>query len=212
MRYLKNKIAKAIEHHKLSKTLVSPSKSATKETFQINQKSLRKNLKNNDPKSSFMGEENHVNSIKTEKRKRAAGNNVMKNYCAAMIHFAFSQMAEPYLAKLPEIQVLTLSKFYSILKLKKSNVNCISNLRQVLVQEQEDSDEIKAFKVLFQKACTVFLKFFSVNWIYNSKLTEKSKYLRYRGRLLRRVQDPAKFTYLEEFKEKKVHKRRSQKC
>jgi len=76
----------------------------------------------------------------------------------------------------------------------------------LVIDESQDSEEVKAFKGLFKESCRAFLKYFWVNWIYNSKLENRSKYLTYRGRLLRRVENPEWFTYLETFVGKKSKK------
>jgi len=149
-------------------------------------------------------------SVRKSKPKRSLGNNVMKNYANAMVTFALSRMAEPYLSKSPLVRAMPVQWFRQILVSKKRKVNCIKSFRELLViDESQDSEEIKTFKGLFRAACKAFLKHFWVNWIYNSKLDDKSKYLRYRGRLLRRVENPELFTYLEAFAIKKSREQKS---
>ena len=127
----------------------------------------------------------------------------MKNYARAMINFALSPLAEPYKERLPQSDLLSWEAFRKILSEQKKKVNCIKNLRDLLLVEDQDREEMKMFKRIFQELCRIFIKFFSVNWIYNGKLADKFKYVQYRGKILRRVQDPRHFTYLESFVEKK---------
>ena len=148
--------------------------------------------------------------VKKNKPKRSIGNNVMKNYASAMINFALSRLSEPYLYKSPLVRKMPLQLFRQLLISKKRKINCIKNFRELLViDESQDSEEVRTWKGLFKEACRAFLKYFWVNWIYNSKLEDKSKYLKYRCRLLRRVEYPELFTYLETFSTMKPRKQRS---
>jgi len=63
----------------------------------------------------------------------------------------------------------------------------------------EVSEEELNLKKVFQEICIIFLKFFCVNWLYNSKISEKIAHLKYRFKLLRRVRNPQYFTYLKDF-------------
>ena len=206
MRYLKQKIARANEHQKLLQTSEFSSKSSlTSEPTSI-QSNSETQVKIEISCEAF-SEEN----VEKRKPKRSLGNNVMKNYAAAMITFALSKHSDLYLKKLPVIRRLPLTVFRQMLNLRKQNVHCIKSFRELIFIEDDDSDDIMVFKALFQEACKIFLKYFSVNWIYNSKLSDKFKYLKYRMKLLRRVQNPAKFTYLESFSERKPRQKKSKK-
>ena len=188
MRYLKQKIAKAYEYHRrleslrsLRKPLVPP--------FEVQAKIEA-------PPEVKIEE----NCVKKNKPKRPLGNNMMKNYAHAMVNFALSAVAEPYLSSSPLVRVISLQVFRQILAPKKRKTTCIQRLRELLlINKDKDPEEIQAFKSLFQEACKVFLKYFWVNWIYHSRLEDKSKYLKYRSKLLRRIENPEGFTYLESF-------------
>ena len=129
------------------------------------------------------------------KRKTSSGNNIMKNYARALVNFALSPLVRPYMMN----EDISYEKFKQALKAKRKNVNCIKGLRSLLLQERRDSRETRAFKIMFQKSCEVFLKYYSVNWIFHSKVDDKLKHLSYRGKILRRVRNPEYFTYLEDF-------------
>jgi len=139
--------------------------------------------------------------------KRSKGNNVMKNYARAMVNFALSALADPYLEKMKGKYLMDAGKFKVTLLGYKKKVNCIKHLRGILLISDQDTEEMKTFKRIFQELCVIFMKYFSVNWIYHGKMLEKSKYLHYRGKMLRRVQNPEYFTYLESFVEKKSSKK-----
>jgi len=144
-----------------------------------------------------------VQTPKRGRRKCAFGNNIMKNYCRALVNFGISPMAEPYVKQEEgETTIISPETFRSILNSKKKKVNCIKTLRALLLNDGRDSKEMRAFKPVFQRVCIVFLKFFCANWIFNSKVADKMKHLKYRGKMLRRVQNPQYFTYLEDFSQK----------
>jgi len=189
MRYLKQKIARARAFEKLRK--LEEAKTTTKSPLPLRKNEQRSVQKVQPPANKPM------------KKKRARGNNVMKNYARAMINFALSPLAEPYKEKIAESRQITSEAFRKILLEEKKRINCITNLRNLLLVEDQDTEVMKIFKPIFQKLSEIFIKFFSVNWIYNGRLEDKFKYIQYRGKMLRRVQDPRHFTYLENFVEKK---------
>ena len=190
MRFLKQKIAKACEYQKL----LQSSRSLRKRPETLPTSKVQVKI---EAPSEVKIEEN---CGKKNRSKRSLGNNVMKNYARAMVNFALSAVAEPYLSKSPLARTVSLQVFREMLAPKLRKINCIKRLRKLLlIDKRRDSEETQAFKGLFQEACKVFLKYFWVNWIYHSRLDDKAKYLKYRGKLLRRVVNPEEFTYLESF-------------
>lgn len=193
MRYLKQKIIKARESKSLRKQ---------PEILEVPEVQVKIEIS---PQVKI--EENFV---KKNKPKRSPGNNVMRNYATAMVKFALSKFAEPFLSSSPLLRVMSLQVFRDILVERRRKINCILRFRELLPSDKsQDSEEVRAFKGLFREACRAFLKYFWVNWIYNSKLEDKSKYLKYRGKLLRRIENPEQFTYLESFASEKYRKEKS---
>jgi len=187
MRFLKQKIARAshfAETH--SPSINSPDPPNTLKEREVSLKMSLREL----PKRVECPK--HQN-----KRRPATGNNVMKNYCRALINFGLSPQFCPYFSSEIENE-LSYERFIKILTLKRK-VNCIKGLRRLLLQDVRDSREISAFKVIFRRSCEVFLKYFCVNWIYNSRVGDRLKHLSYRGKILRRVRNPELFTHLEDF-------------
>jgi len=200
MRYLKQKIAKANEHQRLVQSSGPFRKQPETPPF------CEVQIKIEIPAEVKIEED----CVKKNKPKRSLGNNVMKNYANAMVNFALSRLAEPYISRSPLVKAMPVQLFRQMLASNKRKTNSIKSFRELLViDESQDSEETKTCKSLFQEACKAFLKYFWVNWIYNSKLNDKSKYLKYRGRLLRRVENPELFTYLETFSTKKSKKQKS---
>jgi len=206
MRYLKQKIAKANEPQKILQSPEFSQKQFPASETTSFQSHSDIQVKIEIPCEAFSEENNEK-----RKPKRSLGNNVMKNYAAAMITFALSRLSDYYLTRLPLVRKLSLAKFRQILHTKRQKIHCIKSFRELLFIEDQDSEETMVCKTLFQEACKIFLKYFSVNWIYNSRLSDKFKYLKYRGKLLRRVQNPETFTYLETFSEKKPRQKKSKK-
>jgi len=128
---------------------------------------------------------------------RQGSKNIVKNYGRAMSSFAYSEISLPYLEPLAQEEGVTVSGFHEWIQNNKENIDGIERLRWLLIATQKDSNATKAYKTIFQKLCIIFLKFFSVNWIYGGKLTHKQVHLNYRFKMLRRVRTPEIFTYLK---------------
>jgi hypothetical protein len=125
--------------------------------------------------------------------------NVMKNYSRVFTIFAISPLSRPHLMPLLQKHKLELSPFIDFVNSQKKAVNCIKGLRDsLLLVKDTDSEQISAMKQIFQAICVVFLKFFCVNWIYHSKIVDKTAHMSYRLKLLRKVRNPATFNYLED--------------
>ena len=124
----------------------------------------------------------------------------MKNYARALAKFALSDIAQPYVRLSTQEHDVPQVYFEWFVGKDKHEINCIQNLRNKLLIFPDDTDGIKKCKRVFKSVCEVFLKIFSVNWIYNSKVSDKLTHLKYRFKILRRVRDPQYFTYLREFK------------
>lgn len=126
--------------------------------------------------------------------------NIVKNYARVMINFALSNMAYPYVQKLLEKEGIDFKQFVTFVSVYKEDVTSIKTLREMLlVEENKDTAAIAACKRTFKGISEIFIKFFCVNWIYNSKLADKSLHLSYRFKILRRIRNPEHFTYLENF-------------
>jgi len=59
-----------------------------------------------------------------------------------------------------------------------------------LIREERDSMRIRAFKLVFKSLCQVFLEKFCVGWILVGKMTDKMAYFKYRGKMLRMLENP----------------------
>lgn len=132
-------------------------------------------------------------------RTFSSSKNITKNYCRAMINFSLSDLAVPYLLSILAKYNLQIQDFREFININKEAVNCIKGLRELLLITQNDSEQIRDLKKVFQEISVVFLKMFSVNWVFSSRITDKRTHLNYRFKILRRVLNPQYFTYLEDF-------------
>ena len=197
MRILKNKIAharrcKELQYQKSkihipkNRTTVHPPEEQSKDLSCS--KSLNDNVKTNSRKPN----------------KPQSSNNIIKNYSRALINFALSEVAEPYVSLGIQEHNVTKAYYDRFIRKDKQKMNCIQSLRNKLLIFPDDTENISRCKKVFQSVCVAFLKYFSVNWIYSSKVNDKLTHLKYRFKILRRVQDPQYFTYLKEFKKKQL--------
>jgi len=139
-------------------------------------------------------------SPKAGKQKSATTRNIVKNYGRAFINFAVSKLALPYLNPCLQSEGVKLRQFRDYILRQKDKINCIVNLRELLLPHDGDTREVRAYRKIFQTLCEVFIKYFSVNWIYSSgKLYDKMSHLKCRYKILRRIRDPVNFTYFEAF-------------
>lgn len=130
-------------------------------------------------------------------RHTPSSKNIMKNYSRALAHFAVSEMAAPHLAKILKKEGIEKEQFCSFIEDYKDSVNCIKNLREMLLIEPQEDAQNTGIKRAFMQICEVFLKFFSVNWIFHSKIRDRLVHLKYRFKILRRIRHPEHFTYLD---------------
>jgi len=178
-----------------------------------------KELKQNQPLSKVHLQESveSKNIVGKKKRERIPGfsftseasratKNIVKNYGKAICTFAVSNAALPYLAQILEEQNLTLKDFTEYMNQMKDLIAGLHHFRSVLLIAENNSSELVAKKKAFIALGEAFIKYFSVNWIYNSRVFHKEAHLKFRFKMLRRIQNPELFTYLKTSSKKSVTK------
>lgn len=200
MRYLKNKVARALQS---MESLVEPqvklepsdqtsvSSKAKQNHIEVKQEV---NVKVESTSASYSAVPHS-----SEKKSTSSNKNIVKNFARAMVNFTLSDIALYYLEPITENEGVNLKKFIAFIQNQKQNINSIRTLRELLLITKNDSDEISQYKRVFRDVCEVFVKYFSVNWIYSSKLADRMTHLKYRFKILRRIRNPEHFTYLENF-------------
>ncbi len=129
-----------------------------------------------------------------ENEKKLSTKNIIKNYSRAIGNFAMSELFLPYVSEDPLVSGLVWSEFVGFCKTARDTIQNIENLREYLIINEDEVEKVAAFKTLFKKAAVIFIKYFSVNWIFSAKLIYKQTYVQYRGNLLRGIMDPMKLT------------------
>lgn len=168
-------------------------------------------IKKEEPDDNFTVkvEENVLMPVKPTRRHpkppkgSTSSKNIMKNYARALTNFAIMDLATPYLNDLLKGERISLKQFREFINQNKEKVNCIKNLRNLLLIDDGDDPELTSCKTVFQGISVVFIKYFSVNWVFSSRVSDKQTHLKYRFKILRRIRDPENFTYLEDFSKSK---------
>jgi len=126
-----------------------------------------------------------------------ATKNIAKNYGKAIVSFAASNIALPYLKPILQENLVTIEAFLEFMNLARSSIKGIDSFRSFLMIKEEDKRPVIALKKSFQAISSVFIKNFSANWIAHSRIKNKLVYLKYRFRILRRINNPDTFTYVK---------------
>lgn len=195
MRFLKNKILMANEALKKRLCLIKPISSNITPIIVAQEvpKSLASKIKPRAPKKKNEGQCSDTK-------------NITINYGKAIISFATSSLALPYLKPLLQRFEITLGDFISFISPSKSGIGSIGSLRNLLLIFQDDLERVVACKKVFRLIGEIFIKFFSVNWIIHGKVVHKMTYLKYRSKMLRRIQNPEYFTYIRQTQKNKAEK------
>ena len=223
MRYLKNKIFRAREltHKRSFDTLDTQIRSssicdepsfhdypASVSSFQIidetlpNSSTLVKPPKINQPKPRV-----RQSSAKTFPKATSSTKNIAINYGKAISSFALSSLAVPYLQTFIDEKTIDLAEFIRFVSQAKESIGGIAGLRGLLLTHEEDDLKMTMCKKAFKAVSEVFIKYFSVNWIIHGRVTHKLVYLKYRSKMLRRIQNPELFTYVSRSSVKKADRK-----
>jgi len=153
---------------------------------------------------SFDGVQEYPLQVRSKRKSQSCpqgdSKNIIKNYGKALSSFASSKMAYEYLESIVSshgYNFVNIRDFMSWIKSQKEKINSIESIRRLLITNEDDDQEARAYKIMFKEISIIFLKYFAVNWIYNGKLMHKSAHLKFRFKMLRRIQDPEHFTYLK---------------
>lgn len=196
MRFLKNKVARALQRFQAAQSIHVKVEAPSKSLEKIIPKRLTVLEKEQSVKTDTSSS---CQSPLTSRKNMPSNKNIVKNYARAMVNFTLSEPAIFYLQHLVEIEGVELQKFRMFIQSQKEGINSIKTLRELLLVTKNDSDQLAAYKRVFKEICEIFVKIFSVNWIFSSKLGDKIIHLKYRFKILRRIRKPELFTYLEDF-------------
>lgn len=141
--------------------------------------------------------EKKLNKPSPVSEKTKCTKNIAKNYGNAVASFACSDLCKPYIESLLHRESITAGTFHKFALGAKKSITGIDSFRNILLIQKGDSNESASCKRIFQKVAEIFIKYFSVNWIFTAKILHKVVYLKYRYKMLRRIQNPELFTYMK---------------
>ena len=75
----------------------------------------------------------------------------------------------------------------------KDRINTIAELRSLWIEEENEF--AKALRIL----STIYLRKHSLNHIFNSRVENHSKHIKYRQKMIKVIENPKEFTYIKDF-------------
>ncbi len=132
-------------------------------------------------------------------QSKPSSKNIVKNFGKAMCSFASSELSLPYYEKINANLNVNIEDFQDYIHKKRDLIDSIDSLRTLLLIGQSDDTIMMGYKKIFQEISIIFIKYFSVNWIFQGKMSHKQAHLKARYKMLRRVQNPLYFTYFKDF-------------
>jgi hypothetical protein len=130
------------------------------------------------------------------RRQKLANKNIIKNFGRAIANFASSNLSLPYLDDIKELKKEHYKGFINYALEMRGFIQNIDTFKESLVTTDQDSKLKILYKQVFRKIAIIFMKYFSVNWIFSGKTLYKQEYLNFRGSLLRKIVDPDSFITL----------------
>jgi len=194
MRFLKNKIFLASQRKNSEcSTILSPLSSQASSDIFSSASQDAPPQKQRSRKSASQAKNTRGRPISEAKATKT----VVKNYGKAIASFSTSEIAEPYLLPLINHEECNYDDFIKYISIAKESIEGIDTLRGLLLVRPEDDPTKAAYKRVFQGIAEIFIKYFSVNWIFSGRMMNKKAHLNLRHKMLRRVQHPELFTYLK---------------
>ena len=131
------------------------------------------------------------------RREKLANKNIVKNFGRAIANFASSDLAFPYLEPLLKEKNVNWKDFVHYALSMRDFIQNIETFRDSMLRNEYEGKQKEDYKEFFRKAAEIFVKYFSVNWIFSGKMVYKMEYLKMRGTLLRKIRNPDSFTHLK---------------
>jgi hypothetical protein len=186
MRYLKRKIFLACE------SSLKSSSSDEDQLIQHEANSSQMQALEAKPKRARSTKRNRIVDFPNGSFKTRSTKNLVKNYARAIIIFGKSKCAEPYINRLIEEKKFNFSvnDFVTFINPFKGEVTSIAKFRDLLTIGKKSSQREKEFKGILKELAVIFIKYFSVNWIYSGRVTYKKAHLNCRFWILKKIRNP----------------------
>eukprot|EP01015_Nassula_variabilis_P018125 TRINITY_DN2935_c0_g1_i1.p1 TRINITY_DN2935_c0_g1~~TRINITY_DN2935_c0_g1_i1.p1 ORF type:complete len:172 (+),score=1.74 TRINITY_DN2935_c0_g1_i1:66-518(+) len=128
-----------------------------------------------------------------------SGKNVPKNFGKQIVIFAQSALCKPQVEKYFDNDKEKVANFQTYLDQIKDKITSIPTLRdQWIVPENTSNLLMKENKKLFRSLSYIFLEFYAIRWIYNSKVSQKQAHIQHLKTLKNAIQNPEEFTCLKQ--------------
>ncbi len=188
MRFPKNKIARANAFLASRANISETSSKSSDECFSYSPKNVNH--------SQFDEGDSPFSSLKGTYENTRQTKNISKNFGKAISNFALSDTAVPYLQCILKKYNASLDEFKDYITNTKDGIDGLIKFRNSLIPLNEDTEKVATFKRVFRELGEIFVKYFSVNWIIHGRIRYKDAHMKYRFRMLRRIQNPELFTYI----------------
>lgn len=133
------------------------------------------------------------NKIKKAKPQKNETKNIPKNYGKAIVSF-IENNKELVKRVLSKFSSMTYISFMNILRARKNKINSIADLRSFWLESDDDE-----FPKIARILSNVFLRHFSLEYIFNSRISNFSGHVKYRARLIEALRDPEHFTSIKQY-------------
>lgn len=124
------------------------------------------------------------------KTTRTTLQQVIRRLTQAILDFILSELAMPYIEQIQkhENESFSIKSFCEYIRNQREYLGYSRNLKGLVLCAEGENEQEVAYKRVFRKIAVIFLKFFVVNWLFQSRLRNKEVYLKLRFKLLRIIQ------------------------
>ncbi len=117
--------------------------------------------------------------------------NMIMNYSKTIFSFVTSDLAKPYIHRHFYNEAFDIDSFNDFVDELKPRTVGYKDFENVFVIREDDNEEIALYRKVLKMLAMVFMKYYSVSWIINGKITHKLVYLKNRYSIMRRItKDP----------------------
>lgn len=95
---------------------------------------------------------------------------IIKDFICALIEFSLSKLSKPYIEVILQTKEISAQGFREFIQSRKNNMNRVSDLKDMLQVSEADNNSQIISKRVFQELSVIFIKCFSVSWIFVARL------------------------------------------
>jgi len=115
---------------------------------------------------------------------------VLRNMAKALVGFSLSELALPYLEQIQRKydEDFSIDSYQDFLKIQGEYVNSLKSFKSLFLSIYAENETEAVYKRVCRRIAVIFLKYFAVNWLFQSNLKNKQLYLKLRFKLLKQIQ------------------------